>query len=436
MSTLFCYMNGQKVGELEQRKDYSLYFSYDEKWLKSDYGRPISLSMPLSPKKYSAEVVYNYLENLLPDLTEVRKKVQRQVGTASSEPFDLLSAVGKDCVGALQFLTEDQYEINKQEGRGISDSDISQLLQDLKVSPLGIDTDGDFRLLIAGAQSKTALFNDKSQWKVPIGMSSTTHILKLPIGEVTDQNIPFDDSVDNECYCMWLAQEFGLNTAKSTIAQFDNSRAFIVERFDRKEVSEEQTIYRLPQEDMCQVFNVNSELKYQSNGGIGIEKIYKLLVGSDNPEDRQAFMRAQIFNWLIAGIDAHAKNYSIMLLPNGLYELSPLYDLMSAHPLFERGLRDREIKMAMGLRGGSGLKYRWTRLTTRNFFTTAKAVGYSIDSMQEDLEMFYDTAQNTIEKTTAKIISAIPHIDQQVIESINRGILRVISRKPIVNPYR
>ncbi len=43
------------------------------------------------------------------------------------------------------------------------------------------------------------------------------------------------------------------------------------------------------------------------------------------------FADALIWNWLIAGTDAHAKNYSLLLAGDQV-RLAPLYDIASALP--------------------------------------------------------------------------------------------------------
>ncbi|WP_371819983.1 HipA domain-containing protein [Psychrosphaera sp. F3M07] len=435
MDTLYCYMNGIKVGELTRNKHHALFFTYSATWLNSPYARAISLSMPLTAKRYSGDVVVNYFDNLLPDLPEIRRVVQTQVGADSIEPFDLLTAVGSDCVGALQLLTHDGTNGVTGLGDKLSDDEICVILKELEHKPLGVDKGQEFRLSIAGAQSKTALCYKGGNWHKPIGETPTTHIFKLPMGRVTDQHIDFNDSCENEHYCMTLAREFGLDTPNSMVKKFGDTKAFIVERFDRKFNSDEGVTYRLPQEDFCQVFNVNSGLKYQSQGGIGIEKIYKMLLGSDNDKDLKDFMKAQIFNWLIAGIDAHAKNYSVFLLPGGGFKLTPFYDLLSAYPLFDNGLNYRDVSLAMGLRSTNGLKYKWRKIQTRHFFHTAKEVGYSLADMQQDIEMFYDTATQAMENATNKVLKNNKDGDYSCIDSVNAGIKKIIQSKVIVNPF-
>lgn len=85
-------------------------FQYAPDWLQSDERRPLSLSLPLTlddvPLKGGA--VEAYFENLLPDNDAVRKRIQERVRAPSRAPFDLLAAIGRDCVGAVQLLPPDQ----------------------------------------------------------------------------------------------------------------------------------------------------------------------------------------------------------------------------------------------------------------------------------------------------------------------------------------
>jgi serine/threonine-protein kinase HipA len=59
------------------------------------------------------------------------------------------------------------------------------------------------------------------------------------------------------------------------------------------------------------------------------------------------FLDALIWNWLIAGTDAHAKNYSL-LLASGQVRLAPLYDVASALPY---GTHERKPRFAMKIGG-------------------------------------------------------------------------------------
>ena len=59
------------------------------------------------------------------------------------------------------------------------------------------------------------------------------------------------------------------------------------------------------------------------------------------------FFDALAWNWLIAGTDAHAKNYSL-LLSGAEIRLAPLYDVASALPY---GVHERELRFAMKIGG-------------------------------------------------------------------------------------
>ena len=63
------------------------------------------------------------------------------------------------------------------------------------------------------------------------------------------------------------------------------------------------------------------------------------------------FADALIWNWLIAGTDAHVKNYSLLLSGDEV-RLAPLYDISSALPY---GTHERKLRMAMKLGGDYGV---------------------------------------------------------------------------------
>ena len=101
-SELFIFMNGEKVGLLSRASHGKLELRYDEKWLNSKSGRPLSLSLPLTDQAYSGDAVENYFDNLLPDSQPIRNRIQKKFGARSNRGFDLLWHVGRDCVGAMK----------------------------------------------------------------------------------------------------------------------------------------------------------------------------------------------------------------------------------------------------------------------------------------------------------------------------------------------
>lgn len=102
MASLFIYMNGYEVGEYIHRRSGTQEFIYSDSWLEQRAAIPISLSLPLTDKTHKGDVVYNYFDNLLPDSMDIRNRIQARFGAKTSQPFDLLTHIGRDCVGAVQ----------------------------------------------------------------------------------------------------------------------------------------------------------------------------------------------------------------------------------------------------------------------------------------------------------------------------------------------
>lgn len=375
---LWISMNGLLVGELFKLKNGALQFQYADAWLSSAFARSLSLSLPLSKKVYEGDVLFNFLDNLLPDNEAIRAKMQARFHTPTIQPFDLLSAVGKDCVGAIQLSTEQDLKIDKMEAKPLNQAEIAQLLKGYQSSPLGMqDTEDDFRISIAGAQEKTALLKMNGQWFLPKGSTPTSHILKLPIGVLAHNNLDLSQSCENEWLCMEIARAYGLPAANTEVLMFEDQKVLAVARFDRKWLGKERLV-RLPQEDMCQALGVAPALKYEADGGPNIKAIMAILRGSQQAQmDRETFFKAQILFWLLAAPDGHGKNFSLFIEANNAYRLTPLYDILSAYPFMGgASLQKQKLKLAMALQGKTR-HFKWNSIVPRHFFSTAKAAGYS-----------------------------------------------------------
>jgi serine/threonine-protein kinase HipA len=194
------------------------------------------------------------------------------------------------------------------------------------------------RISLAGAQEKTALLFHEGQWMRPHGSTPTTHILKLPLGRVGHRQADFSTSVENEWLCMNLLSAFGLPVAKTEILQFGSQKVLSVERFDRQLHSSGDWLMRLPQEDFCQVKGLSSHLKYEADGGPGVAELATVLQGSiQAEEDLTSLLTSQMLFLMLAAPDGHAKNFSIRILPQGRYTLTPHYDVMSIWPVEGNG---------------------------------------------------------------------------------------------------
>lgn len=427
--TLSLWSNGQRVGAWSMLRDGSAQLEYDPAWVASPKGRPISLSLPfqLGRQVHKGPAVLNYFDNLLPENPNIRKRLASRFRTDSLEAFDLLKSVGRDCVGALQLLDEHEepQDVDSIKAQPLQAAEVEHILERAN-SAGGLGQEqaeaDDIRLSLAGMQDKTALLHWDGQWMRPEDTTPTTHILKLPLGVIGPRKVDFTHSVDNEWLCLALMRAFGLDAAMASIEQFGRQRVLAVERFDRTPSESGQWLLRLPQEDFCQVHAVPPEKKYESDGGPGLEELATILRQSQTPEEDMAtLLKAQLLFWLLRAIDGHAKNFSIALLPNNGFHLTPLYDVLSAWPAVGDGPNQwtrHELKLAMAVRGSSGKHYKCAQIMRRHFNQTARKLGHAAD-MEPLIEETLSQVDPAIE-----IVSSLlpPGFSERVSQSIFDGL--------------
>jgi serine/threonine-protein kinase HipA len=364
---LAVYMNGRRVGTLTREAGGETTFAYHDDWLGWDSSFPVSLSLPLGAGVQRGARVIAVFDNLLPDSDALRRRVADRMGARGADPHSLLAAIGRDCVGALQFVPEGDdpgapFEIISDP---VDAAAIEGLLKALPQNPLGVDRTQAFRISVAGAQEKTALLRRDGAWHMPHAMTATTHILKTRMGRLQN-GLDMTTSLENELLCLRLAEAFGFAVNTAWIERFGATEALVVERFDRR-MSRGRRL-RLPQEDFCQALGVPSSRKYeQEDGGPGMQSCLELLLGSSNSvDDRVTFFAAQLFFWMIGATDGHAKNFSIFLGPGG-FRMTPLYDILSAEPALASGqIRRQQMQLAMAVRGGKRY-YRIDQIHPRHF---------------------------------------------------------------------
>lgn len=404
-------INGRLVGRLEKASNGAISFQYAASWLEWEHRFAVSLSLPLLPAAYRGGEVAAVFDNLLPDRDAVRRRVAERMSAQGTDSYSLLAAIGRDCVGAMQFLPEGE-EVGEPYVRGeaVSDQDVEAMLADLVQAPLGVDREQEFRISVAGAQEKTALLRVGAQWLRPVGTTPTTHILKPQLGQIPSSEgmIDMSDSVDNEHYCLKLMEAFGLAVAQTGIVSFGARRVLVVERFDRT-WRNAQHIIRLPQEDGCQALGFPPTLKYQSDHGPNMRDILGLLKGADDAQaDQLDFFKSQIFFWLIGATDGHAKNFSIFLKPGGRYSLTPFYDVVSAQPAFDKGqIAPNKFRLAMS--AGKNRHYRMAEVMGRHFVQTGRAAGLGPTAMRHAITELLDRAAQAPDQAIGKMPDDFAH---------------------------
>jgi serine/threonine-protein kinase HipA len=400
--------------------------SYDRSWVASDEARPLSLSLPLNldgvPLK--GEKVGFFFDNLLPDSASIRQRVSARFRTRSADAFDLLEAIGRDCVGALQLLPDDETPVGTKKitATPMTDREVEALLL-ASTSPREPATaeEDELRISIAGAQEKIALTRHGGRWCKPHGATPTTHILKLPLGLVGGRQMDMRSSLENEWLCAALLRAYGMNVATCEVRQFGETRTLVVTRFDRSLDSSKKYWLRLPQEDFCQATGTPGSRKYESDGGPGLVEIARVLQGSEmRDEDLACLLRAELLFWMLAATDGHAKNLSIRLLAQGRYRLTPLYDVISAWPIAGPGsnqIHPKKLKLAMAVRG-TRKHYRLDEIRRHHFNETARLCGLGRD-MNEIIDEVVEATPTAIDQVGARLPKGFP---ARLFDTITKGL--------------
>jgi serine/threonine-protein kinase HipA len=343
---LIALLDGRETGRVIRDNRGKLTFTYNEQWRNAADAYPLSLSMPITLAEHPNAKIDPFLWGLLPDNEIILGNWARKFHVSARNAFSLIAYVGEDCAGAVQFVQPAR--LNAILGAAappiewLDEKEIAKRLRALREDQSAWRAPGDTgQFSLAGAQPKTALLFENKKWGVPSGRIPTTHILKPPSGE-------FEGHAENEHFCLEIVRALGLPVVDSRIMHFKDEIAIVVERYDRARIA--GTLHRVHQEDVCQAFAIPPINKYQNEGGPGIRDIVGLLgENSSLPrEDVATFLDSVVYNWLIAGTDAHAKNYALLIGVGGRIRLAPLYDVASVLPYPDINIEKAKVSMKIG----------------------------------------------------------------------------------------
>lgn len=317
---LFVFSAEKKIGRLwlDQQKKFN--FEYSEAWLLDQENFPISISLPLKKEPYKNDASRPYFSNLLPE-EKIRKVVSEKFGLSEANDFGLLQAIGGDCAGAVSLLLEDDGAHPPNDTyQKLGSEELEKIIDNLPERPLLAGEDG-LRLSLAGAQNKVPLYFEKDVFFLPKGRLPSSHILKPASSR-------FPNTIENEAFCMRLAEKVGLSVPKVHVWRGQKQNAYVIERYDRVKSEASNKVLRIHQEDFCQALSCDASQKYQAEGGPGFKECFALADKFQLPvNDKKALISWAIFNLLIGNVDAHAKNVSLLITHEG-FCLAPFYDLM------------------------------------------------------------------------------------------------------------
>ncbi|RDJ02955.1 type II toxin-antitoxin system HipA family toxin [Rhizobium grahamii] len=330
-----------KAGSLMQDEAGALSFAYDLGYLTGPDPRALSFSMPLQEAPYTDRAVRPFFSGLLPD-EGARQRLAGALGISAGNAFGLLEVIGGECAGALSLYPAGEAPPSSDEDgiEILSQHRLEEILGKLRERPLLGGEEG-VRLSLAGAQDKIAVCVGGDAIGLAKGGRPTTHILKPFIQAL-------DGTFENELFCLRLAARLKLPVPAVEMRYGGRIPFLLVERYDRA-AHKDGTITRLHQEDFCQALSVPPELKYEEEGGPGIERSLDLIdrATARPAADRLSFIRALIFHYLVGNADAHGKNYAL-LYRGKVPDLAPLYDVVctAAYPRLAK-------KQAMAIGGGA-----------------------------------------------------------------------------------
>lgn len=401
------YLHGIHAGKLFSLSGTAeLLFSYDAEYLEA--GHPaLSVSLPLDEGTYEGNAVKAFFSGFLPD-DIVRHRLARYLGISESNVFSLLETVGGECAGAVSLYSRGVKPPEESEGTVeiLDERKLSKILRLLEQRPLLADYDG-LRMSLAGAQDKIAVRVKDGEIALTRGVVPTTHILKPAIGDLKD-------TVQNELFCMRLAQLVGIEAPEVGAGWSDDAPYLLVERYDRV-TDQEGLTKRLHQEDFCQALGIAPDIRYEREGGPGISSCMEVLrEHSLRPAaDQLDFLKRIVFNYLIGNADAHAKNFSL-LYRKRKPELAPSYDLLSTavYPQLSS-------KMAMKI----GKKYDPERIFPNHWRRLVPDTAVARKNLEE---LLLTTARNCLENAPALRSS----LEKEVVKSpIFADICSVIEKR-------
>lgn len=407
MSELVVLVGKSVAARVRADRAGKLSLEYADEWREAADSFSLSMNLRLSRAAYPQKSVLPYLWNLLPENPDVLQRWGQLYHVSAANPFKLLAHVGADVPGAVQFASPEQVDSLRAERKPkiewITEEDLAARLRRLRDDIAAVRRPGDAgRLSLPGAQAKTAFYRDGTgRWGVPSGRTPNTHIIKPCVPG-------FDGLVEIEYLCQTLAARLGLVAARTSVLQLDEPY-IVIERYDRLPARSGEMVERIHQEDICQALGLMPGKKYQEEGGPGIAQIVALLrrVSADAAEDINRFGLANIFNWLIGGTDAHAKNYSLLIGPSDETRLAPLYDLSSQLPYPD--LIPQKLAMKIG-----------------NHYEHARI-------RRADWEMFATACDIEIEQVIAMITEMAHALPDEITAACDEALAAGLAKTPVTN---
>lgn len=325
------------VGDILVRERLRLSFMYDPDWLSSDGFFPLSVTMPPVSDEFPDETVDPWITNLVPEGSALRL-LPRCLHVSIGDPLGILRFMGGDMAGAVSIRKPSNpdkwdYELLADRYNSLGEGEALDChFDEVRPHPF-LANERRIRLTLAGAQRKTVLSVIDRNGCPKVGLPGPKDRLAIPKRGapstlvVKPEHEDIEGIVENEAYCLVLANLVGISAVECAVMQAGSRLALAVVRYDRR-LGEDGRVRRLHQEDFAQANSLYPSQKYEGPNASGLDLCGLLRTGDQmsSPEKSQLVDQV-VFNLLVGNTDAHAKNYS-MILQDG-FSMTPIYDVLS-----------------------------------------------------------------------------------------------------------
>jgi serine/threonine-protein kinase HipA len=310
---------GERLGELIETRGGFDFVAAPQ--AVADHGigsRLLSVAVPLVPRARPSDAALrrNFFDELLPE-GRARTSLAGRAGLAPDYTMGMLARYGRDVAGALRIWDpEGPDEPRVPEAIPADDDRVEELLRAVRSAPLGNATARRMSSL-AGVQDKIVLAWTDTGWAEPLDGFPSTHIIKPII--MTMPTLIFDEE-----YGARIARHLGLLEYGTEIRTFGTTSALVIERYDRDPASPDGRVH---QEDFNQALGMSGDGKYEDEGHPGLSAIARIVRQAD-AGSLARLARMMTLSVAVGNLDMHAKNVSLLHLPDGSMTLAPAYDMV------------------------------------------------------------------------------------------------------------
>ncbi len=322
ISKLKVLYNKISIGTIAQ-KNNKIYFEYDKEFLKTGIElSPYKLPLKAGVQRCDDDIfegLWGIFADSLPDgwgrLLMDRHLIRLGFNPKSLTPLDRLSYVGEYGMGALRY--EPVKEMDEPIGEIILDSlaqsseaileGSSETMLDELLALSGSSAGARPKVLVQLSDDKKEIMHGRQKLK-----DGFSHYM-----------IKFSNSLDGresgavEYAYSLMAKEAGIEMPQTALIEGKYGRYFAIERFDR--VGDE----RMHMHSVAGL--VHADFRFPA---LDYDDLMRLTLHlTKSYEDVRKMFRLACFNLFTHNRDDHAKNFSFLMDDNGMWSLSPAYDL-------------------------------------------------------------------------------------------------------------